>query len=230
LLALAACTPVPQALEPVAAEAAYRLLFNGKLVGSALFTLRIEADGSYLIEAFTVPAGQLQQTGSHEILESSNGSIDAAGIRPRRFEHSVMQDERVEAFSFVFDWDKGLLRLIGKDSERAIDLLPGTHDRLSYLLAARRLAATAEDRLQIQIASPDSAAAARLEVMGEEAIEIPLGRYRAIGIRRVSAESGETRALWFKPGLSPLPLRVVRGWDGNTAEMQLESLSQGHPH
>jgi hypothetical protein len=230
LLAVTACTPAPQPLEPIAVEAGYRLLFNGNLVGNALFALHLEADGTYLIEAFTVPAGQMQQTGRHEILESSRGSVGDQGIRPQRFEHSVMQDGRVEAFSFVFDWEAGVLRLIGgKDGERTVGLLPGTHDRLSYLLAARQLAVAAEGILQIQIASPDSAEKTRLEVMPDEVMEIPLGRYQATGIRRVSAEPNETRALWFNPGLSPLPLRVVRTWGGNTAEMQLESLSPGHP-
>lgn len=226
-LALAACSPAPQTpVGPISVEAAYRLLFNDALVGSALFVLEIDPEGNYRIDAFTTPAGQMAQSGGHEILESSQGVIDSKGVRPRRFDHSVMADEDVDATSLVFDWDKHVLRVTGQQSEHGAALLPGTQDRLSYLLTAWRLAVLGKGATQVKIASTKSTEDTQLQVTGEEAIDVPLGHYDSIAIRRVTPEPNVIRALWFDTGLSPLPLRVVHGWAGNTVDMQLESVSR----
>lgn len=237
-LALLACTPVPQApspdtLEtPLMVEAGYRLLFNDALVGNAFFALRINADRSYVLEALTTPAGKMQQAAGHEILESSRGSVDGALVRPAEFTHSVIDGEHIVVERLLFDWDKRLLRRIDGEAAQTASLPPGTHDRLSYLLAARHLASAAGDAVQIEIASPRASEKTRLELKDAEPIEVPAGRFRAVGITRATADKGETRSLWFDVQASPLPLRVSHSWDGNTVEMLLETLSHvpGDPH
>jgi len=225
-LLLAACGPAPRALpEPTTVEAAYRLLFNDVLVGNALFVLQIGADGTYTIDAFTTPAGQMQQTSVHEVLENSRGRIDSQGVRPLSFERSVMLGQDVTLDRLSFDWDKRRLRHTGEKA-RIGALVPGTQDRLSYLLAAWRLATGDEAATEIQIASVEATEKTRLEVVGKETIEIPLGRYETVAVRRSTPQPNQIRALWFETDLSPLPLRVVHGWAGSTVDMQLESLSR----
>jgi hypothetical protein len=228
---LAACAPpTPStALEietPLAIEASYQLLFNEQLVGNALFALEIAEDGSYRIDAFTTPAGQMENQADHEVLESSLGKLQAGEIRPERFEHSVMQGGLIELVSLAFDWKRHRLRIAGKETQRDVVLLPGTQDRLSYLLVAHRLAAAGNGASQIQIASIDASEETVLEVIGKEPIEVASGRYEALGIRRVTPTPGESRRLWFDTRLGPLPLRVLYEHDGNRVEMQLEDLSR----
>lgn len=225
-LLLSACSQHPTPVEPIGVEATYRLLFNDALVGNALFILRIEHDGSYRIEAFTTPAGEMERADGHEVLESSRGRIDSEGVRPQHFEHSVMTDERIEASTLVFDWDKRVLRIDGKKGKHAAALPHGTQDHLSYLLTARQLALQGKGSVKLQIASADSNEQTQLQVVGQEAIDVPLGHYDTLAIRRLTSLPNEIRALWFDTGLSPLPLRVVHGWAGNTVDMQLESLSR----
>lgn len=226
---LLGCTPLPQTLsQPMAVEATYRLLFNEQLVGMALFALQIHADGSYQLEAFTTPAGKMHQAAGHEVLEISRGTIDDAGIRPWRFEHSVMQDEDIEVVELQFDWDAHALQLRGRNGTQRVALLPDTHDRLSYLLAANRVAARGGAAQSIKIAALESTEEVRLEVTGEETVTVPLGTYPASRVRRIAPAVAEARLLWFDTALSPLPLRVLHEADGNRVEMQLESLS-GRP-
>ena len=232
-LLLAACAPTPgEPPEPVTAEATYRLLFNDVLVGHALFELKIGADGTYTLDAFTTPAGQMRQAAVHEVLENSRGSIDSKGLRPGRFERSVMLDQEVTLNLLAFDWDKRRLRYGGGREERVDALAPGTQDRLSYLLAAWQLAARGEGTLEIEIVSIDSTDKTRLEVVGTETIDIPLGRYETVAVRRSTPQPNQIRALWFDTKLSPLPLRVVHGWAGSTVDMQLQRLNRSptHPH
>lgn len=226
-LCLTACDTARQPLEPpVHIEASYRLVFNDLLVGRALFALRIDADGGYRIDAFTVPAGQMQKAAGHEVLETSEGRITPEVIRPRRFDHSVMDGERIDLLALLFDWDRHTLHLRGQERERDIALLPGTHDRLSYLLAARRLAVRGEGMMQIQVASPEASEEALLEVVEHAPIEVPLGHYQAVAISRITPDTQERRMLWFDTKFAPLPLRVTHVRDGNTVEMQLEGLNR----
>jgi hypothetical protein len=227
VLTLAACSPAPPTkVWPVTVEAGYQLLFNDVLVGNALFVLEIDHRGNYRIDAFTTPAGQMAQSDGHEVLESSLGVIAAGGVRPHRFDHSVMAGEDIEADSLVFDWEKHVLRVSSPETRHAAALLPGTQDRLSYLLTAWRLARLGEGLEQVKIASTESTEQTRLQVTGEESIDVPFGHYDTIAIRRHTPEPNVIRALWFDVDLSPLPLRVVHGWAGNTVDMQLESLSR----
>lgn len=224
---LAACDTGPQPLEPpLDIEASYRLTFNGLLVGHALFALHVGADGRYRIEAFTVPAGQMEEVATHEVLERSEGLLGADAIRPQRFDHSVIEGERIEVRQLKFDWDRHALQLRGGDRDHDVGLLPGTHDRLSYLLAARRLAARGEGMVQIRIAAPEASGEARLQVTGRDAIEVPLGHFQAVAVGRTGPQADETRVLWFDPGFAPLPLRIVHLRDGSTVEMQLEGINR----
>lgn len=229
-LCLAACTEpppdtAPEGEAPLAIEAIYRLLFNDQLVGNALFEFELFEDGGYRIDALTAPAGQMETQSADEVLESSRGALDAETIRPARFEHSVMQGGQIELISLAFDWQRHRLRVQGGEAQREVALLPGTHDRLSYLLAAYRLAVAGDGAVQLQVATAEASEETILEVTGSEPVTLPSGQYAAMVIRRITPNPEESRRLWFDPALGPLPLRILHAHDGNQVDMQLENLS-----
>ncbi len=224
LALLSACTQTPELARAQRIEASYRLLYDGILVGHALFELAIDDDGGYQIEAFTTPAGEVGRAIDHEVLESSQGVIDIDGIRPSRYDHSVRQNGRLALVRLTFDWPQGALRLAGQDTSRLVGLLPDTHDRLSYLLVASTLAAAERGTAQIRVASSDATEVGLLELIGPADIEVPHGRYRAIGVRRATPDKDEWRELWFDTPTSPLPLLLLHHSGTNTVEMQLEAL------
>lgn len=226
LLLIVACAPPPQSLHaPLHVEAGYRLLFNDTLVGNALFILQIGSDGGYRLEAFTTPAGEMADRAGHEVLESSIGSLHQGEVRPSHFEHSVLRGDEVDLIELQFDWEHHRLALGGPEP-RTLALLPGTHDRLSYLLAARALADAGSGRVQLQVASLEASEETVLEVVGREVIEVPLGHYDAVAVRRVTPNATERRMLWFDEAQGPLPLRVLYEYDGNVVEMRLADLSR----
>ena len=234
LVVLAACdsTRSPPAETPLSLEARYRLLYNDTLVGTALFALEIDNDGAYRLDAFTVPAGQMQRNGEHEVLESSRGRLATDGVRPTAFEMSVMRDGEYEIGRLAFDWDKGAMTAAGPNGNQVLSLPPDTHDRLSYLLAARRLAADGAGSALIQVASLQASEETQLQVDGSESIEVPLGRFDAVAVRRTTADTGDDRRLWYAPGDLPLPLRISQLRDGNSVDMQLEDITRrsSDPH
>lgn len=230
LLMLNACTPTPELAREQRIEAGYRLLYNDLLVGHALFELAIDNDGNYRIEAFTTPAGEISKIGNHEVLEASHGIIDADGIRPIRYDHSVREEQRMALVNLTFDWQHHALQLANRETTRRVGLLPGTHDRLSYLLAASTLAAAERGTLKIRVASSDATEEGLLEIIGPADIEVPQGSYRAIGVRRATPNKDERRELWFDTDVTPLPLLLIQHNGTTTVEMRLESMISPSPN
>jgi hypothetical protein len=226
-LALAACTERPEPVPPEQIEAGYQLLFNDSLVGNALFSLSIDADGGYRIEAFTAPAGKIAGQVGNEVLELSTGTLDSETVRPQRFEHSVMQDDALTRVRLEFDWEARQLRVSNATAVQTLALLPQTLDRLSYLVAAGRLVDAEPGALQeLRLATLEATEQVVLQVIGRKSTTVPYGTFEATGIRRAALEGDTEREIWFADGLGPLPIRLMRRSDGNAIEMQLESLSR----
>ena len=228
---LSGCTnDLDDSLAPLSVDASYQLHFDGALVGHAFFTLRTDVDGSYRIEAFTVPAGQMQRAVDHEVLEVSEGRIDSGQVRPNYFEHSVLNSSTIGAVRMQFDWPGSQLQLSGPDGEKRIALLPDTQDRLSYLLVARQLALGTADARNLSIASPQVTDENHLRRIGRTELELPGGRYDAIEIQRLTPSADERRSLWFSEARCALPLRVEHQTEKHLVDMVLEhcsSVAQG---
>ncbi|WP_078120792.1 DUF3108 domain-containing protein [Thiosocius teredinicola] len=225
---LAACSDEPQQRPPapLSSEVTYRLTFNDMWVGNALFIVTVDAAGHYRIEALTVPAGQMSTIAENEeILEISEGGFVQGSVMPQRFHYSVMRDQAVKAVNLEFDWDDGGMHIKSGDAFRRVGLAAGTQDQLSYLLAARQLALAGEGSMQLKIASPEVTEDNLLEVIRRETLETPLGSTQAIVIRRSGPDPAITRELWFDTSTAALPLRVSQRWEGNSIDMQLETLS-----
>jgi hypothetical protein len=118
------------------------------------------------------------------------------------------------------------MRIEGPAGQRKGALLPDTHDRLSYLLAAQRLAMRGKGEHTIRVATPEASDESRLEFVGADALDLPVGAVDAIVVRRVTVDSNETRQLWFAAQAAPLPVRVLQDRGGNKVEMRLASVSR----
>lgn len=225
--ALAACSePVSERFEPRQLDAVYRLLFNDDLVGHALFSLRIDRDGHYRIEAFTTPAGKIAEQPINEVLEVSEGTVDGAGVYPSYFDHSVLLGDGYRHVRIDFDWETKALEVSHGDARQTLALLGGTQDRLSYLLAGAQLSRGASgDSQTIRLASLEATEPAELKVIGHQTVSVPHGTFEATGIQRLSDEHQERREIWYAAESEPLPLQLLRQHDGNTIQMQLESLT-----
>lgn len=209
--------------QPLTAEASYRLLFNDEVVGEALFSLEIDADGGYRLQVLTVPAGRMARAGAHEILEISTGSLSEGSARPASFDYSALDGERTERITLRFDWEARRLELHANSGERRLALGPGVQDRLSYLLEARRLAFVGTGQQAVQIAGPDGAATVRLEPLGRQVLETPAGPVAAVGVVRApvgDSQDDPVREIWFDAAEGVLPLRVAHGAEGARVTME----------
>jgi hypothetical protein len=223
LTLLPARTGIEHPVLAEATEAVYALEFNDELVGHAYFTLTIDATGRYRFDAFTVPAGKLSRAAGQEVLETSDGVHRPSGTRSATFSQSAVDGERSERIDMNFDWHAGQLTLQGPSGQVAHALLPDTHDRLSYLLAARRLARRDTGPERIQVAAPQATTESLLRVVAEETLDTPAGPFSAVAVERLSGDEEGQRTIWFDTAeRCRLPLKIEQLSGENRTVMQLQ--------
>ena len=153
----------------------------------------------------------------------STGGIDAHGVAPNRL---VMRTVGRAARAANFQRDSGRITYSGHDAEHP--LLPGTQDRLSWLVQLAGVVAAAPARFAAppaQIAFQVSGvrgdlAVWRFDVVGVQAIDAAAGRVQALKLRREAERAYDTRGeIWLDPQRHHLPVRVVLSTIGREGEV-----------
>lgn len=162
-------------------------------------------DGStYRLESQTETTGVAAVFKPARIVQSSQGEIGAAGLRPREFRH-----ERAAGIdSASFDWSRGVVAYAGREAS----LVEGTQDMLSmyYQLV---LLAPRGGAVELQIATGRKLAKYRFEVVGEETLSFPAGERQAVRIRTRSGN--DHIEMWLPVGAGelvrgmPLKIRII---------------------
>lgn len=154
---------------------------------------------------------------------ASTGGIDAHGVAPNRL---VMRTVGRAARAANFQRDSGRITYSGHDAEHP--LLPGTQDRVSWLVQLAGVVAAAPARFAAppaQIAFQVSGvrgdlAVWRFDVVGEQAIDTSVGRVQALKLRREAERAFDTRGeIWLDPQRHHLPVRVVLSTIGREGEV-----------
>jgi hypothetical protein len=189
---------------------------RGLLSGVAVFDWQRNDGGYRLLLAGSV--------GGLPVFEwTSTGGIDAHGVAPERL---VMRSVGRAARAANFQRDSGRITYSGHDAEHA--LLPGTQDRVSWLVQLAGVVAAAPARFAAppaQIAFKVSGvrgdlAVWRFDVVGEQTIDAAGGRVHAHELRREAERAFDTRGqIWLDPQRHHLPVRVVLSTVGRNGEV-----------
>ena len=189
---------------------------RGMLSGVAILEWRRDGDGYRLSIDGSVAGVPLFEW-------VSTGGIDAHGVAPERL---VMRAAGRAARAANFQREFGKITYSGHDAEHA--LLPGTQDRVSWLLQLSGVVAAAPARFSAapaRIAFPVSGVRGdltvwRFDVVGEQAINASGGRVQAIKLRREAERAFDTRGeIWLDPQRHHLPVRFVLSTIGRNGEV-----------
>lgn len=163
-------------------------------IGETGYELRLNLEASGLAGLFGL---QYEQR--------STGAIDRHGLRPERF--SVEQRGR-KPESAHFDWAGGRVSIRrGGTERRSGKIRPGDQDLLSLWHQARRVA-RAGKTATMTVATSKSLKQATLEVLGEEVLELPIGRVEAVHMRAYAADGGLDIGIWLSREHGLLPVRI----------------------
>lgn len=227
LLTLLAATAVagggelPAPLTPFQAE--YRLTDGSSRVGRAEIGLEPVREG-WRYYSRVKPEG-LYALLVGDVSDTAWLEVHGGGLRPLRFRHHGSEkDERIEV---EFDWAAGEARVDGPEADTALPLEPGTHDQFSAMLAVILAFADGRDRLELPSIDDDGKAEPLVfEQAGRESIEVPLGTWKTVHVRRIRENSKRETETWLAPELGWVPVRIDQRKKGElVARLELIGLN-----
>lgn len=139
------------------------------------------------------------------VLQESRGTVTASGLRPERF---TEQRPHASPEGLRFDWDGRTVTFERKGESRTTPLEDNTVDWLSMIFQLAHAPPSA-DTLEMQVFTQRRMYRFRLQVLGVEEIEIPLGRVRALHLRHHDPARGhESVDVWLGLDHHNLPVRM----------------------
>jgi hypothetical protein len=158
------------------------------------------------------------------LIQTSEGTIDATGLAPTRF---VDHRARRPAQAANFRRDLGTVTYSGP--ALAWPLLPGTQDRLSWMIQLAGVAAAEPELLveggqvaMVVVGARGEAAVWTLRYAGRERIETVRGAVDAVKLVRDGRAAYDTSAeIWLDPGRDYFPAHASLRNSSGTAEFDL---------
>ncbi len=157
------------------------------------------ADGAYRITAVTETSGLVAIFKPLRIELESRGRLTAAGLVPERF---VTRRKGLEtAEQADFDWTQMQVR-VGKRAPQTLNA--GAQDLLSFHYQLGLLPELASGTV-VPIATGKKYEQYRIEVVGDEDLQTPAGRFRCLHLRVPGVATTE---LWLAYDRSLLPVKI----------------------
>lgn len=196
--------PFPMDALPKRLSIDYRLS-TGPLTAHAVYRWRRKGD-LYRITGEGEATGLFRIFMDRSILQESEGTITAAGLRPERFleKRTGADDEGLE-----FDWLKHEVTLDHGDSRKTMPLSDDTVDWLTMIFQLAHVPPRAGgEKLDLRVFTQRKLYDFTLEVVGLEDIEIPLGKVRTLHLRHVDPQDGDRIDVWLGIDQHYLPVKM----------------------
>jgi hypothetical protein len=172
--------------------------------GSAVYSWEREGD-NYRISGEAQAEGFFTLFLEGQIHQESRGTVSDLGLRPETFVETRPNNVRE---GLEFDWRARQVKLFRGDSSKMSALTENTVDWLSMIF---QLAHTPPGggTTSLQVFTQRKMYRFRLEVLGEERIEIPLGSVRALHLRHTDPkDSREVVDVWLGLEQHNLPVKL----------------------
>jgi hypothetical protein len=169
---------------------------NGFVIGQAIYTW--QHDGlNYTMQSVTETTGLIALFKKVRVVQTSQGEITAAGIRPHEF-----RNERANGVdSASFDWLRRIVSYDGRESPVADD----TQDMLS-MYCQLVLLVPKGGNLEMPIATGRKLENYRFERIGEDVVQLGERQYPAIHLQTRNGK--DTIEAWIAPEIHGLPLKI----------------------
>jgi hypothetical protein len=177
---------------------------GGLKLGEATHRLEIE-QGQYVLETTTQTTGLASIFKTYLLTQSSRGLADAQGLRPLAYSEEKAVSGGKQNLSAAFDWE-GRKLYFSHGGEAA---LPARgQDIVSFLYQLSQLPLSGRDVLPIYISNGKKLEYYELEVGAEEEIRTPLGKLRALPLRKLHGPGEEGLDVWLGLEYRLLPVKV----------------------
>jgi hypothetical protein len=168
-------------------------------------TYRWERDGdNYRIRGEAQAEGFFTLFLEGQIVQESRGTVGASGLRPESF---TEQRPNASEEGLTFDWSGRTVTFQKGGERRTTPLADNTVDWLSMIFQLAHAPPSAEVH-ELQVFTQRRMYSFKLQVLGMEEIEIPLGRVRALHLRHQDPARTENVDVWLGVDQHYLPVKL----------------------
>lgn len=219
------------AVVPTATAASFFKPFNASFsvsrgfipLGNLELRLTLDENGDYRYYAHTRPGLMAGWFIAEEIIEESVGRVTAGGLVSQSYRYTETGN-KAGNMEVHFDWPAMKAHTSSGGVTWTQEIQSGTQDRLSQQLMVRLQLANGLKELTYQVADGGKLKRYRFQVVGEEAVETPIGNLRSLKVHRSKESRPPDYTIWFAPDLDYLPVRIERRQGGSRYQMVLEEL------
>ena len=129
------------------------------------------------------------------------------GLRPEKFASRRIRSGQTDEAAAQFDWNNNSITLGSGAAQRSTALPAGSQDILSFMYQLA-LAPPPPGRVQIAITNGSRFENYALDVLAEEMLDTPMGAIRALPVKQVRREGGESMEVWLAADYRYLPVRI----------------------
>ncbi len=202
-------------------QARYEVYGSGFSIGEAVMTLTAAGPDAYRMSSEVRPNGLATLLVSGQVSEAASGEIRDGAVQPAQYTRRVETSRKTQNVQLRFDWAANRIQARDNRAQATLPLSPGVVDPLSLNLAVMR--DLQRGRLPEHYILVDETELKTYQVRreGEETLDTPLGKLRAVRISQ--SKPGKTRitTFWFAPDLHYLPVRVAQEKKGKE-ELRME--------
>ena len=192
------------ALTPHTAE--YRVKIS--ILGGKLRTSLAATDSGYHAESSIQATGMSRLIAHGAIRESSEFHIADSGIQPTRFISSDTLSKGGQEVDLSFDWDSltasGLID--GAEFETHFDDF--AHDRVSLQYGLMHDLLNGVEKSEYFLQDAEKFKPLSISNVGRKPVNVPFGRFEAIGIQHQAVNSSRITTLWCVEELDYLPVII----------------------
>jgi hypothetical protein len=138
------------------------------------------------------------------ILQESTGTVTPEGLRPDRF---VERKPGTASEGLQFDWTGHKVTFDRNNEKKTEDLADNTVDWLSMIFQMAHLPPSGES-YDLRVYTQRKLYKFNLKILGEEEIEIPIGKVKALHLRHVDPEDGQVVDVWLGIDQHYLPVKL----------------------
>ncbi|MGZ5078805.1 MAG: DUF3108 domain-containing protein [Usitatibacter sp.] len=173
--------------------------------GRAEYTWSRDGD-NYTIKGEAEAVGFFTLFLEGRILQESRGTVTATGLRPQRF---VERKPNSALEGLEFDWPAGQVTMDRGDlKKKTTPLTDNTVDWLSMIFQMAHKPPTG-DAMELRVFTQRKLYRFQLKILGEEEIQIPLGKVRALHLRHIDPDDEtEIVDVWLGIDQYHLPVKL----------------------
>jgi hypothetical protein len=138
------------------------------------------------------------------ILQESRGTVTAEGLRPERF---TERKPNMPSEGLEFDWASHKVTFDRNNEKKTEPLEANTVDWLSMIFQLAHMPPSGES-YDLRVYTQRRLYKFNLKILGEEQIEIPLGKVKALHLRHVDPEDSQVVDVWLGVEQHYLPVKL----------------------